>query len=94
MYVTEIKTGCGIMSAGFKSLHVEFHEKQLGFKKNTHDCEGPCVIQPVQEVSPVAFTPFLVFMVLHVNQLEWEESVWFGRQADTPPAPQTGLNQP
>lgn len=81
-------------ATGFKSLHAEFHEKQFGFMKNTHDSQGDCVFRPVQEVSAAAFRPFLVSVWFHVNQFEREEPAWFHRRADTPPSPWTGPNQP
>lgn len=81
-------------AAGFKSLHAEFHEKQFGFMKNTHDSQEDCVFRPVQEVSAAAFRPFLVSVWFHVNQFEREEPAWFHRRADTPPSPWTGPNQP
>lgn len=84
MHRTELhlwQTLCGTI---FKSLHAEFHEKQFGFMKNTHDC----VFQPVQEVSAAAFRPFLVSVWFHVNQFEREEPAWFHRHASV------SLNRP
>lgn len=94
MHRTELhlwQTLCGTI---FKSLHAEFHEKQFGFMKNTHDSQGDCVFRPVQEVSAAAFRPFLVSVWFHVNQFKREEPAWFHRRADTPPSPWTGPNQP
>lgn len=75
-----------LSAAAFKSLHADFHKKQFDFWRGRTDGGFPSS----QEVSPV-FTPFLVFVLLHVNQFQSERVVW---QTDTPPAPWTGLNQP